>query len=134
MIMQHFVSRRRLYLAFLAGLHTAEPITKYQNHDTSKGRKTKIQRTKRNESPTAPETNQMTHCKTKNAEAKKQHQSPETSTADQMIKRAIKQRNKESKQKSWKCHIKFIVCRYYVLDQIRNNRIQSHYLFIIRNT
>jgi hypothetical protein len=94
---KQIVNRRRLYLAFLAGLHTAEPVTKYQDRDTSQGRKTKIQRTKWDESPSAPETDQMTHCKTKDAEAKKQDQSPETSTADQMIDRTVKQRNENGK-------------------------------------
>ena len=84
-------------LLFLAGLHAAQPVTKYQNRDTSKGGEAKIQRTQRNEGPTSPETDQMTHPKTEDAQAKKQDQSPETSAAYQMIDRAVKQRNENGK-------------------------------------
>jgi len=64
------LSRRRLYLALLADFHTAKPVTKHQNHDTSKGGKTEIQRSKGKEHPTAPEPNEMACYKAKNAQAK----------------------------------------------------------------
>src|SRR6266508_5053991 len=97
MIMQHFVSRRRLYLAFLVGFHAAKPITYYQNHNTSKRGKTKIQRTKRNEGPAAPKANQVAHDKTKDAKTKIQNEAPETSAAYQMVYGAIKQGNEQGK-------------------------------------
>jgi hypothetical protein len=50
----------------------------------------------------------MTDHKTRYAQTEIQEQSPKTSTTYQVIYRAIKQSNEESKEQGWKSHLNIV--------------------------
>jgi hypothetical protein len=94
----------QIILAFLSRFDATQPVTKDQDHHTSKGGKSQVQCAQWKEHPSAPDTDQMTQSEPQDAQAKIQQQSPEAPIPYQMIDRAIEEGNQEGKEEGWKRH------------------------------
>ena len=75
--------------AFLPGFDPCQPVTAYQEHNTSQGREPQVQRAQWNERPAAPDADDVTGNEPRDAQAKIQKQSPEPAAAYQMIRGAV---------------------------------------------